>query len=235
MIYKSSKGLTLVELMVVVGIILALAVGGILVFAGVRENAQRTNLINEANQLAGMLNNYNTVALFPITAHTANINPTWSLRPDNSRRLEWEDIVIGVGGAFGWANEPAAPLALEANVFPRFERDSAEFSGSEINVFIPGNDGLTHSTLTLSFESGHRRNLVLSLIDYIPSGAPDAGGVFVVDSDWIQSVWGLSDYSARGMEAHGSITGQFEQLSTRNIWYFGPSQASIPIHPLRRQ
>ena len=64
---KKVKGFTLVELIVVMGILAVLAVGAVMVLNGFRENAQRAALVADAQMLAGILNQYNAISDTPIT------------------------------------------------------------------------------------------------------------------------------------------------------------------------
>jgi prepilin-type N-terminal cleavage/methylation domain-containing protein len=60
---KSKKGFTLVELIVVIGVLALLAVGSVMAFNGVQRNARRSVVRTEAMSLAAALNNYNAAII----------------------------------------------------------------------------------------------------------------------------------------------------------------------------
>jgi prepilin-type N-terminal cleavage/methylation domain-containing protein len=76
---KEKGGFTLVELIVVIGLLLLLSVGAYFVMRGVQENALHSALKHDANALAEAINNYNaTVASFggtPVEAVGENNPP----------------------------------------------------------------------------------------------------------------------------------------------------------------
>jgi prepilin-type N-terminal cleavage/methylation domain-containing protein len=73
---KNVGGFTLVELIVVIGILALMAVGATIAIRGVIINARRTALVNDATRLAETINQYNATV-----EHNNRVEPNGSNNP----------------------------------------------------------------------------------------------------------------------------------------------------------
>lgn len=74
--FKNRSGFSLVEIIIIVGIIALLSVGAVAGFQGIQGNARRSAAYAEASALASALNSFNAIALDPISAGAAQVGIT---------------------------------------------------------------------------------------------------------------------------------------------------------------
>lgn len=196
---KLRKGFTLVELIVVIGVLAILAVGAVLAFRGVQDNARRASLRDDARRVITILNSINAEDVMRPFMH----HPNMSVAADSGLVDGGADPAVGLAGAGGRSvYSPGGIDADELNLALRLQRadDTVGSIGARTLVItgIPtqGGTAFVHS---ITFDSGDRLNDALASIIFVP-GAAGLPGVFETHDARIAAYPGIAPNSAEAAD-----------------------------------
>jgi len=173
---KLNKGITLVELIIVISIIAILATGGAIAYRSVHLNANRASLKADAQRLADILNTYNAIAGAQINASYIEAFGTWRITAESINNHQAAAHNISPTDA----NRGVGVLIVQGQAYVVLRMPIAE----------GGDAAMPPIQLTAEFDSESRLHMALSAIDFFPNESfPDyIPGEFVVNTDWI-SEW----------------------------------------------
>jgi len=96
--YKLKKGFTLVELIVVIGVLAILAVGAVLAFRGIQDNARRAALRDDVNRVIALINTHNSGNIINPVGYTAENRPSFATPPAGDNANVHMPVIPGANG-----------------------------------------------------------------------------------------------------------------------------------------
>ena len=157
---KKRNGFTLVEMVIVIGVLAILSTGAVVAFTNVQGNARRTTLQSDANALAAAINNFNAQLIGNSVANDGNLlaQPLALTTPTD------------------WANEDLPGISPVPTAEPW-----------TITFRIPQRGVAAAQINTVSFESQNHMTRAINFIDYTEIVAGEtrhASASIVAIGDW---------------------------------------------------
>jgi len=142
---KQRKGFTIVELLIVIGVIAILSVTAIIAYSGMQANARRSVLRTDANNLVGALNNFNASG--------------------------WVPIAPAGGPPYGTGDVTRATPVTAPHTVTSVTPGSGEVT---VFYIIPARGTMGRTEFSVTFQSQAHFNRAVSFLEYnAPAGMPD--------------------------------------------------------------